>query len=71
MKTLTKTLALDALALGFLGTPAIAEDAVLAPPVFRCTSCGAQYQVKTKVMKDNSIQVKLEKLAVSGNPKGR
>jgi hypothetical protein len=73
MKTLTKTLALGAAALGILTAPAFAADATttLAPPVFRCTSCGAQYQVKTKVMKDNTIQVKLEKLAISGNPKTR
>lgn len=71
MKQLAKTFALGALALGLLGTSAFAEDATLVPPAFRCTSCGAQYQVKTKVMKDNTIQVKLEKIATAGNPKNR
>ncbi len=71
MKTLTKTLALATLALGFLGTSAMAEETVVVAPAFRCTSCGAQYQVKTKVMKDNSIQMKFEKLVGSGNSKTR
>ncbi len=71
MKTLTKTFALGALALGFLGTSAIAEDTAYVPAAFRCASCGAQYQVKTKVMKDNSIQIKLEKVASTANPKAR
>lgn len=57
------------LAMAFLGTSAHAED--LAPPVFRCTSCGAQYQVKTKVTKDNTVQMKFEKIPSAGNPKFR
>lgn len=69
MKTLRNTIALGTLALGLASHSAFADDAVLVPTAFRCTSCGAQYQVKTKVMKDNSIQIKLEPVAKKGNPK--
>jgi hypothetical protein len=73
MKTLAKSLALGAAALGLFGGAAIAEDAttVLAPPTFRCKACGAQYQVKTKVMKDDTIQVKLEQIAPVSQTKKR
>ncbi len=62
MKTLTKTLALGALALGVLGLPAFAADATNSfadPGVVRCQICGAQYRVKTSVAKDSSMRLKL------------
>lgn len=71
MKNIIKTLAVGALALVTLGSSAFAQETVLVQPSFRCTSCGAQYAVKTKAMKDNTIQIKFEKIATAGNPKNR
>jgi hypothetical protein len=67
MKKLIASTALVALFGGLL--PASAAEPIQVPPAFRCTSCGAQYQVKTKVNKDNAIQIKLERVAAAANPK--
>jgi hypothetical protein len=70
MKT-SLTLALGVLTLGIFGTSALAGNGKLVPPAFRCTSCGAEYLVKTKVTKNNAIEMKLERIGVSANPKVR
>jgi hypothetical protein len=67
-----KTLALCAIALASLTTAALAEDAssyVTFPNVVRCQSCGAEYHIKARVMKDNTIQLKAELINKKANPK--
>jgi hypothetical protein len=72
MKSFKNALALGVLALGALGTSALAEDTyVTFPNTVRCQACGAEYHVKAKVMKGNAIQLKLEQINKTANPKTR
>ena len=75
MKSFKNILALGALALVGFGSSALAEDAttsksyVTFPNTVRCQACGAEYHVLARTTKDNSIQIKLEQITKSANPK--
>ena len=75
MKTIKNTLVLGALALVSLGASALAEDAttskgyVTFPNTVRCQACGAEYHVLARATKDNAVQIKLEQINKSANPK--
>lgn len=70
MKTLTQTFALCSLAFGILVTSAIAENpSKPSSPIVRCPSCGAHVAIKMETRKDQAIEMKLEKIAQSANPK--
>jgi len=67
-----KTLALGALTLASFATAALAEDSsafVTFPNVVRCQACGAEYHIKARAMKDNTIQLKAELITKKANPK--
>lgn len=73
MKTLSKTLAIGALALSAAGTSVIAghpQGAVVIPHPVRCPSCGAPHDVVVTPMKDNAISIKFQKAAYTGNTRG-
>ena len=70
MKSIKNALVLGALALVTLGSSAFAEDAyVTFPNTVRCQACGAEYHVVARVMKNNEVQLKLQQINKSVNPK--
>lgn len=72
MKNLIKTLAVGAMALTSLGTPAIAGDqkALVVPNPVHCTECGATQLIVIKPMKNNTVQFALQRPGTA-NPKVR
>lgn len=75
MKSFKNTFVLGALALLSLGSSTLAEDAttskgyVTFPNTVRCQACGAEYHVLARATKDNAIQIKLEQIQKTANPK--
>lgn len=75
MKTVTSILFATTIAFLSLGSSAVAADKdnsyVTFPNPVRCTACGAEYHVLAKMSKDNALQIKLEQINKTVNPKTR